>query len=52
VFEDNTQVVERSGNGVKKYQEAHVFGKEQKQTEEKRPFADVSDQISNSPNID
>ena len=51
VFEDNTQVIERSGAGVKRYQEAHVFGTE-KQTEEKRPFADLSDQISQSPNID
>lgn len=51
LFEDNTQVIERSGEGVKKYQEAHVF-KTEKQTEEKRPFADLSDQISNSPNID
>ena len=50
MFEDNTQVVERSGAGVKKYQDAQVFGKE-KQAEEKRPFADVSDQITNSPNI-
>jgi len=51
MFEDNTQVVERSGEGVKKYQDTQVFGKEKK-TEEKRPFADTSDQISNSPNID
>jgi hypothetical protein len=51
LFEDNTQVIERSGLGVKKYQTAHVFGTE-KQTEEKRPFADTSDQIANSPNID
>ena len=51
MFEDNTQVVERSGKGVKKYQESQVF-KTEKQTEEKRPFADASDQISNSPNID
>lgn len=51
IFEDNTQVIERSGNSVKQYQDAQVYGKE-KQTEEKRPFADVSDQISNSPNID
>lgn len=50
MFEDNTQVVERSGEGVKKYQESQVF-KADKQTEEKRPFADNSDQISNSPNI-
>lgn len=51
MFEDNTQVVERSGEGVKKYQDSQVFNTE-KQTEEKRPFADASDQISNSPNID
>lgn len=51
IFEDNTQVIERSGDGVKKYQDSQVF-KDEKQTEEKRPFADTSDQISNSPNID
>lgn len=50
MFEDNTQVIERSGEGVKKYQESQVF-KNEKQAEEKRPFADTSDQISNSPNI-
>ena len=50
MFEDNTQVIERSGEGVKKYQDSQVF-KSEKQTEEKRPFADASDQISNSPNI-
>ena len=50
MFEDNTQVVERSGDGVKKYQESKVFTTE-KTKEEKRPFADVSDQIQNSPNI-
>ena len=51
MFEDNTQVVERSGEGVKKYQESQVFTAD-KQTDEKRPFADVSDQVGNSPNID
>lgn len=51
LFEDNNQVIERSGNGVNKYQESQVF-KTEKQTEEKRPFADYSDQIANSPNID
>ena len=51
MFEDNTQVIERSGEGVKKYQESQVFSSK-KETEEKRPFADTSDQISNSPNID
>ena len=51
MFEDNTQVVERSGEGVRKYQESQVFTAD-KQADEKRPFADVSDQASNSPNID
>ena len=50
LFEDNTQVIERSGESVKKYQESQVFGNENK-TEEKRPFADASDQITNSPNF-
>lgn len=50
IFEDNTQVIERSGEMVKKYQEAQVF-KNEKTTEEKRPFADYSDEQSQSPNI-
>lgn len=53
IFEDNNQVVERSGEGVRKYQESQVFKTDtSNQTEEKRPFADYSDQIANSPNID
>lgn len=53
IFEDNNQVVERSGEGVRKYQESQVFKIDTgNQTEEKRPFADYSDQIVNSPNID
>lgn len=52
IFEDNSQVIERSGETVRKYQDAQVFGTEkEKTTEEKRPFPDVSDQIENSPNI-
>lgn len=50
MFEDNTQVIERSGEMVKKYQESQVF-KNETTTEEKRPFADYSDQINNSPNM-
>ena len=53
MFEDNNQVIERSGAGVRKYQENNVFKTEQTSNiEEKRPFADYSDQESNSPNID
>lgn len=52
LFEDNNQVLVRSGEGVKKYQEINVFKDGQEQVEEKRPFPDYSDQISNSPNID
>lgn len=50
LFEDPNEVVNRSGEGVRKYQEAQVFKTEQ-QTNEKRPFADLSDQEVNSPNI-
>lgn len=54
LFEDPNATVVRSGEGVKKYQEANVFRTETStsEIEEKRPFADYSDQISNSPNID
>lgn len=51
MFEDNNQVVERSGEGVRKYQEANVFKVDTSQSEETRPFADMSDQEQNSPNI-
>ena len=52
MFEDNNQVIERSGDGVRKYQESNVFKTAQtSNTEEKRPFADYSDQENNSPNI-
>lgn len=51
MFDDPNQVVARSGEGVKKYQEAQVFKEEKTNTTEKRPFPDLSDQESNSPNI-
>lgn len=51
LFEDNNQVLVRSGEGVRKFQEAQVYKTESKETEEKRPFPDLSDQESNSPNI-
>ena len=54
IFEDNNQVIERSGNGVKKYQEANVFKidtQNSQETEEKRPFADYSDEQGQSPLI-
>lgn len=50
LFEDPNEVVNRSGDGVRKYQEAQVFSSG-KETIEKRPFADLSDQEGNSPNI-
>lgn len=54
LFEDPNEVVNRSGEGVRKYQEAQVFKSATNtntETEEKRPFADYSDQETNSPNI-
>lgn len=49
LFEDNNQVIVRSGEGVRKFQETTVFKTEQ--AEESRPFPDLSDQEGNSPNI-
>lgn len=49
LFEDPAQTMLRSGDGVKKYQESKVFGNEK--NKESRPFADYSDQVENSPNI-
>lgn len=54
LFSDPNQVSARSGEGVRKYQEANVFKSESGGdggTEEKRPFPDYSDQEDNSPNI-
>jgi hypothetical protein len=51
LFEDNNQVIERSGSSVELYQKTNVF-KETKENTEKRPFADYSDQVVNSPSID
>lgn len=51
LFEDNNQVTERSGEGVKKYQESNIFKTEVAKMEEKRPFPDTSDQQTNSPLI-
>ena len=52
LFEDNNQVLIRSGEGVKKYQESQVFKLDNGTSEtETRPFADYSDQQGNSPNI-
>lgn len=52
LFEDPNLVIERSAEGVKKYQESQVFKDESNaKNDEKRPFPDTSDQIDNSPNI-
>lgn len=51
LFEDPNEVVNRSGEGVRKYQEANVFKTEKQTKEEKRPFPDYSDQEQNSPNL-
>ena len=53
LFEDPNQVSVRSGEGVRRYQEANVFKEETEtaQKEEKRPFPDYSDQEQNSPSI-
>lgn len=53
VFDDPNQVVARSGEGVKRYQESQVFKTDNGANENsKRPFPDLSDQIENSPVID
>ena len=52
LFEDNNQVIERSGEGVRKFQEANVFKDENsKETTEERLFPDYSDEQSQSPMI-
>ena len=52
LFDDNNKVIVRSGEGVKKYQDANVFNiAETTDASEKRPFPDLSDQENNSPVI-
>lgn len=54
LFADPNQVSVRSGEGVRKYQEANVFKSTtsaNSESGEKRPFPDYSDQEGNSPNI-
>lgn len=56
LFADPNQVSVRSGEGVRRYQEANVFKStsstsDNSESEEKRPFPDYSDQEGNSPNI-
>ncbi len=52
LFEDNNQVLIRSGEGVRRYQEASVFANGEAESTEGRPFPDLSDQAVNSPKID
>ena len=49
LFSDPNEVVNRSGEGVRKYQEANIFKIGNTETSEKRPFPDTSDQQGNSP---
>lgn len=51
LFEDPAQTIIRSRDGVRKYQETSVFGENKQSGDEKRPFADLSDQENNSPVI-
>ena len=59
LFDDPSQVVTRSGEGVKKYQET-IFnteneaegGEEEQSPDADKTMQDESDQIQNSPNID
>ena len=48
---DPAQFIARSGEGIRKYQEANVW-KTTEKTEEKRPFSDISDRIAQSPHVD
>ena len=47
---DPAQFIARSGDGIRKYQEANVW--KTTDAEETRPFADISDQIKQSPLVD
>jgi hypothetical protein len=49
---DPAQFITRSGEGIRKYQEANVWKSTETETEENRPFPDISDQIAQSPHVD
>lgn len=50
---DPAQFIARSGEGIRKYQEANVWKTETIEVEEeKRPFPDISDEIAQSPHVD
>lgn len=49
---DPAQFITRSGEGIRKYQEANVWKVSETTDEEKRPFPDISDEISQSPLVD
>ena len=50
---DPAQFIARSGEGIRKYQEANVWNTETIEVEEeKRPFPDISDHIAESPYVD
>ena len=48
LFADATQVIERSGAGVKKYQET-IFNKSKNETADEKLMQDLSDQVERSP---
>ena len=53
LFQDSTQVITRSGEGVKRYQET-IFNKTNDAEEAPnadRTMQDLSDQVQNSPNL-
>ena len=54
VFPDNSQVLLRSGDGVRKFQEANVFNQETtvEEIDVDKVSGDYADQITNSPRID
>lgn len=50
---DPAQFIARSGEGIRRYQEANVWNTEKIAVEEeKRPFPDISDEIAQSPHVD
>ena len=50
---DPAQFISRSGEGIRRYQEANVWKTETIEAEEeKRPFPDISDEIAQSPHVD
>ena len=52
IVPDAAQFIARSGEGIRKYQEAHVWSESSQKNEEETHMTDLSDESNNTPMID